>query len=207
MEKPGHWRGRASLLFPRFLGVLPAAVLALFLPAAQAAPESAAIVVKGECRSTNKSNACNECEVTFSEQRGVAAAGDSLTGACPMMAAGEYELSMEIPVKLIPATKLDAKTFFQASASFGAQAHPRNGKTQVLLRTDALSWSWWSKDGMIIDKTDRIRVARDAAVEVAFRLADARYYVPGRSEGTARRDGELLIDKGAVMHLKAAHAI
>jgi hypothetical protein len=118
------------------------------------------------------------------------------------MAAGTYDLNMAIPVKLITPQTVDAKTFFQVNASFAVQAHNAGGgKTKVLLQTEPLSWSWWSKTGMIIDKTDRIEIAKDATIVIALKLDDARYFIPARTEGTTYRDGKLFINQGALIRL------
>ncbi len=197
----------------RSIGLLLLAATATTLPIGAAGaqdpsaqePSKGANSIQGECRSSDKSKGCNRCEAALERAGGVAlpATGGSLTWSCPTMAAGTYDLDMSIPVKLMPVQKLDSKIFFQANASFSVLAHTagKAGQTQVLLRTEPLSWSWWSRTGMIIDRTDRIRITRRATVEIVVKLDDARYYVPEQVQGIAYRDGRLSIDKGAVMRL------
>jgi hypothetical protein len=54
---------------------------------------------------------------------------------------------------------------------------------------------------MIIDKTDRIEIAKDATIVIALKLADGQYFIPARTEGSAHRDGKLFVDQGALIRL------
>lgn len=124
------------------------------------------------------------------------------------MAAGTYILDMALPIKLVPARTLDSKAFFQVKASFSVRAHNAGAgdETQLLLHTEPLSWSWWSKGGMTISNTNRIQLAQNAFVEIDVKMEDAQYFVPHQTEGAAYRDGRLSIGKGAVIRLVPSSA-
>jgi hypothetical protein len=169
-----------------------------------------AVKIKGECISPNGNGVCNQCQVRLEQEVEVAGGGGSVIGSCPTMAAGRYDISMAIPVKLVPKKTGSGPmgTYFQLSASFAVQAYNAKGyKAEVLPNTGQMSWSWWTPPGMIVDKTDLIEIGQDAAADIAFKLADARYYVPSHTQGPAYRDGEFFVGKGAVIRLTGIPAL
>jgi hypothetical protein len=186
----------------RNLGLLLFAAAALGAPVGSAygdeQPANEPIVLKGECTSSGKSGTCNQCEVALKEDLELPVSDRSLIWSCPKMAAGRYQLSIGIPVRLVP-PQTTSLTLFQLSESFSAKTEDE--RKDLVPETHPVSWNWLAPSGARLSEIHLIEIDQDAGVDVIFKIEDPRYYVPQQTQGPAHRDGKLLIAQGEVSRL------
>jgi hypothetical protein len=184
--------------------LIGATALGLPLAAAQIAPRATGgpLVLQGKCASGGKSAACTSCAVALTQEYKQPARDRALIGSCPKMAAGRYTLSITVPLQLLPAQPAK-KTFAQLEASLGATSRDQSGRAGgVLAETPAVTWSWFGPAGyVIIYQATPVRIDRAAGVDIAVKLRDLRYFVPQRTQGSAHRDGELVVAKAELISL------
>jgi outer membrane protein assembly factor BamE (lipoprotein component of BamABCDE complex) len=185
--------------------LIGATALGVPVAAAQNAPRATGrpLVLQGKCASGGKSAACTSCAVALAQEFKQPARDRALIGSCPKMAAGSYTLSITVPVQLLPAQPAK-KTFAQLEASLGATARDQSGRAGgALAETPAVTWSWFGPAGyVIIYQATPVTIDRAAGVDIAVKLRDLRYFVPHRTQGSAHRDGELVVAKAELISLE-----
>ncbi|MBV8736605.1 MAG: hypothetical protein JO007_04985 [Alphaproteobacteria bacterium] len=75
-----------------------------------------------------------------------------------------------------------------------------------MTKTHAVMWSWWGPSGFVINQATPLTIDHSAPIDVAVKLRDVRYFVPHRTQGPARHDGELVMQKGELISLERAAA-
>jgi hypothetical protein len=194
----------------RCVGLLLLAAAALTAPPIAALggqqTNGGALVLRGTC-AAGDIKACTSCEIALARDRAAPIGDRTLTGACPKMMAGHYRLAIAVPVALVPAQPA-APIFAQLQAAFGATARDdASGRARAVLpETAPASWNWWGLAGAVIGRTLPVTLARDSAVDVAVTLGEARYFIPRRTQGPARRDGRLVVHKGTLVRLQRVPA-
>jgi len=179
--------------------------LGLPLTSAQAGQQSKIekTMSTGGCKSSDKSSACDLCQITIKNDAEPAAGDRYFTLACPTMAAGHYKLDIAIPVKIVPPKP--GAIQYHVTSSIAGNAHNAGGYDKnILPDSTGISWNWTSESGATISKEDIIKIDEDAAVDFLFQVTEARYYYPKRKPSEANLDGKLFVQKGATFRIERA---
>ncbi|MBV8119828.1 MAG: outer membrane protein assembly factor BamE [Alphaproteobacteria bacterium] len=186
------------------LFLIAAALAAPFIPVRGAQiPAEEPLTLNGQCVSSDESGACTVCAVLLKEDLDGAIGSRAVTGSCPQMAAGRYRLDIAVPIRLVP-TPPHARIFAQLRASLGVTSSRgvNGGDSKVLPQPHPVEWSWWGAAGFAIEQTAPVTLDRAAVIHIALSIDQVRYYVPRRTQGPPRYDGELIMQQGQLMRME-----